>query len=305
MPNNAALSAGKNAYPHLRSAREIRCTPQRSEVNFSPSALGFPRNCFFPARLRVALEFCACRRQRQIRGVSPHTRGSNQPSLVLSRARQEVARAASVVAVPNILFREPSCSVFRKHTNCCSFRAFCRKYPEDRINCASLFTGVPAIPAAVSNSALRNARIARSTLVQFVFCVRIAPTIISNRVLPGHHFCGPSASNKAWKYSRKTGIALIPAVPCLSLSPVGSGESAPSGIRENVVCGHLFCTIVIPARQVKNSPLSALPIACPTVQVLANSQLCLKNGLRRTAAFAMLTMGMNDPGSPADVCPFR
>ncbi len=88
--------------------------------------------------------------------------------------------------------------------------------------------------------------------------------------------------------------------------PRGSGGSLRMrGTGQNRVREHLFCTIVIPAMQVKNEALSALPRACPGGQVLANSQLCLKIGLHRTRAFAMLTMGMNDPGSPADVRPFR
>ena len=38
--------------------------------------------------------------------------------------------------------------------------------------------------------------IAISTLLHEVFCVRIAPTIISKAVRPGHQCCGPYAANK-------------------------------------------------------------------------------------------------------------
>lgn len=52
-------------------------------------------------------------------------------------------------------------------------------------------------PSGVSASAARRFAIARSTLVQAVFCVRIAPTTVSNGVRAGHQPCGPQRANKA------------------------------------------------------------------------------------------------------------
>ena len=67
----------------------------------------------------------------------------------------------------------------------------------------------------------------------------------------------------------------------------------------------LFRKIDSPARQVKNPPLSAVTKPWPGGQVLANSQRWFKIELHRNPAFAMLTVGSPNRGSPADVCPFR
>src|SRR6266436_1302123 len=65
---------------------------------------------------------------------------------------------------------------------------------------ASFATGIARIAGGVKSRALRRLATAASTFAQEVFCVRIAPTIISNRERPGHQCCGPSASNSARKY---------------------------------------------------------------------------------------------------------
>ena len=56
--------------------------------------------------------------------------------------------------------------------------------------------GTFSIAAGESNPAARSFVSALSTLFQDVFCVRMAPRIISKRLLPGHQCCGPSAVNK-------------------------------------------------------------------------------------------------------------
>ena len=68
------------------------------------------------------------------------------------------------------------------------------KYPEGLSQQASRRGWVLTI--ACGDSALFRLRLAMalSTLVQAVFCVSTAPTMISNAELPGHQFCFPLAA---------------------------------------------------------------------------------------------------------------
>jgi hypothetical protein len=98
-----------------------------------------------------------------------------------------------------------------------------------------------------------------------------------------------------------------PRVPRIGLSARTRGKRSRSlwGSRQNRVHKRLFCKIDSPAEQVKNETLAIVTKPCPRGQVLANSQRCCKIRLHRNPAFAMLTVGSQHRGSPADVCPFR
>ena len=79
----------------------------------------------------------------------------------------------------------------RWEVKCLSLRAFTLKYPAGRISSASSPSGAACIPAGVRRDRFLRFLMARSTFVQAVFWVRMAPTMTSNRVLAGHQPCGP------------------------------------------------------------------------------------------------------------------
>lgn len=68
--------------------------------------------------------------------------------------------------------------------------------------------GACSIAVGDSRPAPRKFKIARSTFVHDVFWVRIAPTIASNCVLPGHQCWGPNAVKRELKYSSRGGRPL-------------------------------------------------------------------------------------------------
>src|SRR5437870_2604829 len=110
------------------------------------------------------------------------------PCTASSRSR------SSAVGVRNIRFSEPPKSWRRKRTKAFSFFAFWRKYPEDRTSRASFPAGAVSMARGVSIRSRRRLAMARSTFIQAVFWVRIAPTITSNGVFAGHQCIGPSAA---------------------------------------------------------------------------------------------------------------
>src|SRR5579862_1957139 len=79
------------------------------------------------------------------------------------------------------------------------------------------------MPAAESRPAVRRFPIACSTFLHEVFCVRMAPTITSNGVRPGHQCCGPNAVNRELKYSSREGSPLTG-----ETSRAGETEGLPS-----------------------------------------------------------------------------
>jgi len=120
---------------------------------------------------------------------------------------------------------------------------------------------------------------AASTFVQEVLCVRIAPTITSNRERPGHQCCGPCASNSVRKYAvkgrasgRKGALTGRNSVP-ETLLVTGKFSWTEFGKRRRDAIPSLKIATARRLVKKRRSTKALLPIRdCPFVQVLASSE---------------------------------